>query len=123
MQEVNAQEIDELEDADTAFALDRETFERLADEWERDRPRGVDIEQMTKHPAYQSIIAMGDPAVPWLLQRLSEKPDHWFVALNAITGARPVPPESGGLHQGNGPSLGWTGGVNKDTSSATSNVD
>ena len=31
---------DELEDDDTATALNRETFERLADEWERDRPRG-----------------------------------------------------------------------------------
>ena len=87
---------DELEDDNTATALDRETFEQLADEWEHDRPRGADIEQMTKHLAYQNIIAMGDPAVPWLLQRLAEKPDHWFVALNAITGARPVPSESRG---------------------------
>ena len=39
---------------------------------------------------------MGEPAVPWLLQRLAERPDHWFVALNAITGARPVPSESRG---------------------------
>ena len=75
---------------------DQETFEQLADEWERDRPRGTDVEQMTQHPAYQRIIAMDEPAVPWLLQRLAEKPDHWFVALNAITGARPVPPESRG---------------------------
>lgn len=74
----------------------RETFERLADEWERDRPRGVDIAQMTQHPAYQHIIAMGEPAVPWLLRRLAKKPNHWFVALNTITGARPVPPESRG---------------------------
>ena len=87
---------DELGDDNTATVLDRETFEMLADEWEHDRPRGADIEQMTKHPAYQRIIAMGEPVVPWLLQRLAEKPDHWFVALNAITGARPVPPESRG---------------------------
>ena len=87
---------DELEDDDASTTLDRETFDKLADEWEHDRPRGADIEQMTKHPAYQRIIAMGEPAVPWLLQRLAEKPDHWFVALNAITGARPVPPESRG---------------------------
>ncbi len=80
--------------------MDRETFERLADEWERDRPRGVDIAQMTRHPAYQRIIAMGQPAVPWLLQRLAAKPDHWFVALSAITGARPVPPESRGRIKG-----------------------
>ena len=87
---------DELEDGYMVTALDRETFERLADEWELGRPRGADIEQMTKHPAYQRIIAMGDRAVPWLLQRLAEKPDHWFVALNAITGARPVRQESRG---------------------------
>ena len=75
---------------------DQETFEQLADEWERDRPRGADVAQMTKHPAYQRIIAMGEPAVPWLLRRLAEKPNHWFVALNAITGGRPVPSESRG---------------------------
>ena len=87
---------DELDDDYAALSLDQETFERLADEWERDRPRGVDIAQMTRHPAYQRIIAMGTPAVPWLLQRLATKPNHWFVALSAITGARPVPPESRG---------------------------
>ena len=87
---------DELEDDGAGTATDRETFERLADEWERNRPRGTDVEQMTQHPAYQSIINMGEPAVPWLLQRMAEKPDHWFVALNAITGARPVPAESRG---------------------------
>ena len=87
---------DELEHSGAGTATDRETFRRFADEWERDRPRGTDVEQMTQHPAYQRIIAMGEPAVPWLLQRLAENPDHWFVALNAITGARPVPPESRG---------------------------
>ena len=76
--------------------VDRGSFERLADEWERDRPRGVDIAQMTRHTAYQQIIAMGEPAVPWLLNRLATKPDHWFVALSTITGAKPVPPESRG---------------------------
>ena len=73
---------------------DRATFEQLADEWERERPRGVDIEQMTSHPAYQQIIDMGMPAVPWLLQRLEQRPGHWFAALNRITGEHPVPMES-----------------------------
>ena len=91
---------DELE-VEATTALERETFDKLADEWEQSRPRGADIEQMTKHPAYQRIIAMGEPTVPWLLQRLAENPDHWFVALNAITGARPVPPESRGRSQRN----------------------
>ena len=79
-----------------APAPDRADFERLADEWVRERPRGVDLHFTTEHPAYQQIIAMGPPAVPWLLQRLAERPDHWFPALYRITGARPVPPESRG---------------------------
>ena len=51
---------------------------------------------MTNHPAYQRIVVMGEAAVSCLLERLSEKPGHWFVAMNAITGARPVPMESHG---------------------------
>ena len=74
----------------------RVEFERLADEWEVGRPRGADVAQMTAHPAYQRIIAMGDPAVPWILDRMAAKPDHWFVALHAISGASPVAPENRG---------------------------
>ena len=77
-------------------ALDRVAFEQLADEWVRERPGGLDLHFTTEHPAYQQIIAMGPAAVPWLLQRLSERPDHWFTALHRITGASPVPPESRG---------------------------
>lgn len=82
--------------ADSQTPADRAEFERLADEWERERPRGVDIEQMTSHPAYRQIIDMGMPAVPWLLRRLEQRPGHWFTALNRITGAQPVPPKSQG---------------------------
>lgn len=71
-------------------------FDRLAAEWEAGRPRGADIAQMTAHPAYQGIIAMGEPAVPHILDRLAAKPDHWFVALHAISGASPVAPENRG---------------------------
>ena len=80
----------------SADSIPAEIFERLADEWERERPRGVDIARMIAHPAYRSIIAMGPTAVPWLLDRLQENPNHWFVALRTITGVNPVPPESRG---------------------------
>ena len=71
-------------------------FADLAAQWQRDRPRGGDLAAMTAHPAYQSIIAMGAPAVPWILESLAAQPDHWFVALHAITGANPVAPASQG---------------------------
>ena len=76
--------------------FDRAAFDRLADEWEAGRPRGADVAQMAAHPAYQAIIAMGEPAVPWILDRMAAKPDHWFIALHAITGASPVAPENRG---------------------------
>ena len=75
---------------------DKSRFQHLADEWELERPQGVDIAEMIKHPAYQQIIEMGEPAVGWLLERLAEKPRHWFPALNRITGADPVPEGSQG---------------------------
>ena len=51
---------------------------------------------MAKIPAYQKIIAMGEAAIPLLLAELEREPDHWFIALHAITGVDPVPKESCG---------------------------
>ena len=75
---------------------DRAEFEKLADEWELNRPRGQDLAVMAMHPAYQRIIDMGLSAVPWLLARLERRPGHWFLALNRMTGAQPVLPENEG---------------------------
>ena len=49
---------------DTSLPIDRAEFERLAEEWLEQRPRGVDVAQMIRHPAYQSIIDIGAEAVP-----------------------------------------------------------
>ena len=86
-----------LTDAEiAAVAGKREDVEQLADEWEQNRPRGVDVVEMAEHLAYQRIIEIGVGAVPWLLARLEQRPNHWFLALDAITGANPVPAESQG---------------------------
>ena len=82
---------------DASLSVDKEEFKRLADEWIEQRPKGADVAQMIRHPAYQGIIDIGPEAVPWLLERLAQRPDHWFYALNQITNATPVQPE----HQGN----------------------
>jgi hypothetical protein len=37
---------------------------------------------------------MGDRAVPLLLEELRDRPDHWLVALNKITGQDPAEPKS-----------------------------
>ena len=51
---------------------------------------------MAEHQAYQKIIAMGNDVVPFIIKEMEREPDHWFIALYAITGANPVPSESRG---------------------------
>ena len=82
---------------DTRTPVPRAEFDRLADQWLQQRPKGVDVAHMTRHHAYQAIIDIGPDAIPWLLERLTQRPDHWFHALNQITHARPVQPQHQGI--------------------------
>lgn len=73
-----------------------EKFHSLAETWRHDVRMTSSLTDMILHPAYQRIIGMGAAAVPFLLRELERKPDHWFWALTAITGADPVSPEDRG---------------------------
>ena len=85
-----------LIEEETATRKARELFHSVRDKWLQERPRGADAAGMTSHPAYKRIIEMGQDAVPLLLRELQKRPDHWFPALHAITGANPVPEEAQG---------------------------
>ena len=86
----------EGESLDAAELEMREEFNRLVVEWKSGRRRGADVAQMTEHPAYRRIIGMGEQAVPLILEELERQSDHWFPALNELTGTSPVPEESKG---------------------------
>jgi len=75
---------------------DVEKFQALASMWRNDVLFTSSVTEMVLHPAYQRIIGMGAAAVPFLLRELERRPDHWFWALTAITGADPVRPEHRG---------------------------
>ena len=75
---------------------DAEKFYSLAEAWRQEVRFTSSLTQMVLHPTYQRIIGMGVAAVPFLLRELERKPDHWFWALHAITGADPVKPEDRG---------------------------
>ena len=72
-------------------------FSRLAAAWRSARGPESSIVRLSMHPAYQQIIGMGEVAVPLILKELEREPDHWFWALNAITGEDPVPEEAKGI--------------------------
>ena len=46
--------------------------------------------------SYQRIIGLGPKVVPLILVELQKETDHWFWALEAITGENPVPKEDAG---------------------------
>ena len=75
---------------------DRKRFQELADRWQEETVFLSNSARKNAHPALQEIISMGQPVVPLILERMRSQGDHWFEALQQITGARPVPSESRG---------------------------
>lgn len=71
-------------------------FAKNVRDWLDNRPRGVGLSALVNHDAYRRIIGMGQRAVPLLLGELERSPDHWFVALTAITNENPVSIEAQG---------------------------
>jgi hypothetical protein len=72
------------------------SFEELVREWKDSRPSTSFVSILAMHPAYQRIIGLGKPALPFILRELDREPDHWFWALKAISGEDPVPARSRG---------------------------
>jgi len=68
-------------------------FKRLVTEWRSQRGAMSSITEAAMCPAYQSIIGMGEIALPFILVQLESEgddPDQWFWALRAIAGVDPV---------------------------------
>lgn len=77
---------------------DEVRFQNLAKRWHRETKYLSSDHDIAMNPAYQSIIGMGDRAIPLILQDLQRKtePNPWFWALTMITRENPVPPEEAG---------------------------
>ena len=74
-------------------------FRNLATWWEAETGGQSSISRKANHPAYQQIIELGPDVIPLMIEDMREQPNHWFVALRALTGVNPVPLESAGRMQ------------------------
>ena len=83
-------------DAAVAAPADRHRFRELADLWEDETVLLSNSAPAAEHPAHREIVAMGEPAVPLILERMRSQGGHWFHALGQITGADPVAPADRG---------------------------
>lgn len=79
--------------AQSADVLQQE-FDAFVEQWHEETDYLSSMTAILAHPAYQSIIAMGTPAVPLIMRELERRPDYWFRALTSITNQNPVPSES-----------------------------
>jgi hypothetical protein len=66
------------------------TFLQLSQQWRHETGMLSVVSKMVIHPAYQRIIGMGQPVIPLIFRELEREPDHWFWALQSITGENPV---------------------------------
>jgi hypothetical protein len=71
-------------------AMAAQRFRSLANEWQEATRFSSNLNEIAMHPAYQRIIGLGMEAVPLILRDLQQSPNHWFWALNAITGYDPA---------------------------------
>lgn len=83
--------------SDATVSVDsRELFEKLKTQWKSKTKYMSNSAQMATVWPYQQIIGMGRPALPLILKELERETDHWFWALEAISGENPVPAEQAG---------------------------
>jgi hypothetical protein len=71
-------------------------FRRLEAIWRAETAVLSDSGRIVNHPAFQEIIALGEPVIPLMLRDLERAPHAWVWALPRITGTNPVPPAEAG---------------------------
>lgn len=79
-----------MTDGESGGTTVEQRFHAMKERWIKERGPASAISRLAMHPAYQQIIGMGEAVVPLIMGELERQPDHWFWALNAITGANPV---------------------------------
>lgn len=68
----------------------KERFNELKEIWKNDTRFLSDSNKIINHPAYLEIINMGKQVLPFIIDDMRETNNHWFVALEIITGVKPV---------------------------------
>ena len=71
-------------------------FKKYADRWERDTVNMSSPTTIESHADYVSIIKLGRSVIPLILERMQDRPNFWFKALELLTGVQPVNPKNWG---------------------------
>ena len=66
------------------------TFNKLAEQWVKETAFHSFGYFITNHPAYCDIVAMGEPALPFVFREMEKDGYHWHYMLHEITGFFPA---------------------------------
>jgi hypothetical protein len=64
-------------------------FTKLAEIWQDETKYSSFLNVSTKHPAFREIVQLREPVVPYILDRIIQKPDWTILAIPIITGEWP----------------------------------
>ncbi len=71
-------------------------FDQLKKKWLDETMFYSNPNKIYQNPNYLKIISLGKGAIPLILEDWKTSNNHWFHALNVITGENPVKPENRG---------------------------
>lgn len=65
-------------------------FVKLKNKWKYETLFSSSGTEIISNSAYQNIIDIGFMAVPWIIREMKKSDEHWFYALEKITGENPI---------------------------------
>lgn len=72
-------------------------FQSYKNTWEEQTLFSSNMTEITSNSAYLSIIALGKDVIPLIIANLRNEENHWFSALEALTGVNPIKKEHKGI--------------------------
>ena len=72
-------------------------FLTLKDKWKNETLFISSGTELISNSAYKEIISLGKIAIPWIIREFKKTNDHWFYALERISGENPIKEENIGI--------------------------
>lgn len=65
--------------------------------WKTETMFSSNSSEITNNSAYRSIIGLGKDIIPFIIEDLKQSENHWFYALELLTGENPIKSEHRGI--------------------------
>lgn len=72
-------------------------FDLYSGIWKTETMFSSNSSEITNNSAYRSIIGLGKDIIPFIIEDLKQSENHWFYALELLTGENPIKSEHRGI--------------------------